>query len=136
MSRGKVPRGRLTWHRGDAVGLFLGDTRDGYPKPDGKYIFDKLGSVYISGNATRDDAPAASGSAASPPRSQLASFACTHALDPGSRAVAVDAVMRPVAGTRKLAIRFELLQRTAGASSESVQVGDLGRWRSPANPTL
>ena len=28
-----------------------------YPKPDGKYIFDKLSSVYISGNATRDDAP-------------------------------------------------------------------------------
>ncbi|MFL5861299.1 MAG: 4Fe-4S dicluster domain-containing protein [Solirubrobacteraceae bacterium] len=57
MSRGKVPRGRLNWHRGDAVALFLGDTRDGYPKPDGKYTFDKLGSVYISGNATRDDAP-------------------------------------------------------------------------------
>ena len=28
-----------------------------YPKPDGKYTFDKLSSVYISGNATRDDAP-------------------------------------------------------------------------------
>jgi electron-transferring-flavoprotein dehydrogenase len=57
MSRGKVPRGRLHWHRGDAVPLFVGDTNRGYPKPDGKYTFDKLGSVYISGNATRDDAP-------------------------------------------------------------------------------
>jgi electron-transferring-flavoprotein dehydrogenase len=57
MSRGRVPRGRLPWHRGDAVALFLGDTKDSYPKPDGKYTFDKLGSVYISGNATRDDAP-------------------------------------------------------------------------------
>ena len=28
-----------------------------YPKPDGKYTFDKLSSVYITGNATRDDAP-------------------------------------------------------------------------------
>jgi electron-transferring-flavoprotein dehydrogenase len=28
-----------------------------YPKPDGKYIFDKLSSVFASGNATRDDAP-------------------------------------------------------------------------------
>jgi electron-transferring-flavoprotein dehydrogenase len=28
-----------------------------YPKPDGKYIFDKLSSVFLSGNATRDDAP-------------------------------------------------------------------------------
>jgi electron-transferring-flavoprotein dehydrogenase len=28
-----------------------------YPKPDNKYIFDKLSSVFASGNATRDDAP-------------------------------------------------------------------------------
>ena len=28
-----------------------------YPKPDGKYTFDKLSSVFITGNATRDDAP-------------------------------------------------------------------------------
>ena len=32
-------------------------TKDGYPKPDGKYTFDKLSSVFITGNATRDDAP-------------------------------------------------------------------------------
>ncbi|MGI9183445.1 MAG: 4Fe-4S dicluster domain-containing protein [Solirubrobacteraceae bacterium] len=57
MSKGKVPRGRLAWHRGDTVPLFIGDTRDKYPKPDNKYIFDKLSSVYITGNATRDDAP-------------------------------------------------------------------------------
>ena len=37
--------------------MFIGDTKDGYPKPDGKYTFDKLSSVYITGNATRDDAP-------------------------------------------------------------------------------
>jgi electron-transferring-flavoprotein dehydrogenase len=57
MSKGKVPRGRQKWHRDDAEPLFVGDTRDAYPKPDGKYTFDKLSSVYISGNATRDDAP-------------------------------------------------------------------------------
>jgi electron-transferring-flavoprotein dehydrogenase len=28
-----------------------------YPAPDGKLIFDKLSSVYLSGNRTRDDAP-------------------------------------------------------------------------------
>jgi electron-transferring-flavoprotein dehydrogenase len=28
-----------------------------YPKPDGKLTFDKLGSVFLTGNATRDDAP-------------------------------------------------------------------------------
>ena len=57
MSKGRVPRGRQKWHRDDAEPLFVGDTRDAYPKPDGKYTFDKLSSVYISGNATRDDAP-------------------------------------------------------------------------------
>jgi electron-transferring-flavoprotein dehydrogenase len=57
MSKGKVPRGRQAWHRDDAEPMFVGDTRERYPKPDGKYTFDKLGSVYISGNATRDDAP-------------------------------------------------------------------------------
>jgi electron-transferring-flavoprotein dehydrogenase len=57
MSKGKVPRGRQAWHRDDAEPMFVGDTRDGYPKPDNKYTFDKLSSVYISGNATRDDAP-------------------------------------------------------------------------------
>ncbi len=57
MSKGKVPHGRQEWHRDDAEPMFVGDTRDHYPKPDGKYTFDKLSSVYISGNATRDDAP-------------------------------------------------------------------------------
>jgi electron-transferring-flavoprotein dehydrogenase len=56
-SKGRLPRGRLAWHRNDAQPLFVGDTSDGYPKPDGKYTFDKLSSVFISGNATRDDAP-------------------------------------------------------------------------------
>ena len=57
MSKGLLPRGRQRWHRDDAEPMFIGDTRNGYPKPDGKYTFDKLSSVYMSGNATRDDAP-------------------------------------------------------------------------------
>ncbi len=57
MSKGKIPPGRQEWLRDDVEALFVGDTRDAYPKPDGKYTFDKLSSVYISGNATRDDAP-------------------------------------------------------------------------------
>ncbi len=56
-TKGKLPPGRLAWHRNDQRELFIGKTRDGYPKPDNKYTFDKLSSVYISGNATRDDAP-------------------------------------------------------------------------------
>jgi electron-transferring-flavoprotein dehydrogenase len=56
-TKGKLPPGRLEWHRNDEQPMFVGDTKDSYPKPDGKYIFDKLSSVFISGNATRDDAP-------------------------------------------------------------------------------
>ena len=56
-TKGKLPPGRLSWHRNDAKPMFIGKTKDSYPKPDGKYTFDKLSSVFITGNATRDDAP-------------------------------------------------------------------------------
>jgi electron-transferring-flavoprotein dehydrogenase len=55
-TKGKIPV-RLPWHRQDEREMFIGKTAQKYPKPDGKYIFDKLSSVFISGNATRDDAP-------------------------------------------------------------------------------
>jgi electron-transferring-flavoprotein dehydrogenase len=57
MTKGRFPGGRWHWHRNDQRAMFVGDTKDGYPKPDGKYTFDKLSSVYVTGNATRDDAP-------------------------------------------------------------------------------
>jgi electron-transferring-flavoprotein dehydrogenase len=56
-TKGRFPGGRWAWHRNDEKPMFVGDTKDSYPKPDGKYLFDKLSSVFISGNATRDDAP-------------------------------------------------------------------------------
>jgi electron-transferring-flavoprotein dehydrogenase len=56
-TKGRFPGGRWGWHRNDDKPMFIGDTKDKYPKPDGKYTFDKLSSVYITGNATRDDAP-------------------------------------------------------------------------------
>src|SRR3954452_1212730 len=56
-TKGKLPPGRLSWHRNDSQTMFVGDTAERYPKPDGKYTFDKLSSVYFTGNATRDDAP-------------------------------------------------------------------------------
>lgn len=37
--------------------VFIGKAADRYVKPDNKLTFDKLGSVFLSGNATRDDAP-------------------------------------------------------------------------------
>ncbi len=56
-TKGRFPGGRWSLHRNDAKPMFIGNTKDSYPKPDGKYTFDKLSSVFITGNATRDDAP-------------------------------------------------------------------------------
>jgi electron-transferring-flavoprotein dehydrogenase len=56
-TKGRFPGGRWKIHRNDAQPMFVGDTKDRYPKPDGSYTFDKLSSVFISGNVTRDDAP-------------------------------------------------------------------------------
>jgi CARDB len=71
-----------------------------------------------------------------PPRARLTHFACQPALDPGNRSVSVRAVMRPLAGTQRLAVRFELLQRIGSAPPTIVRAGDLGVWVSPSNPTL
>jgi electron-transferring-flavoprotein dehydrogenase len=57
LTKGRFPGGRWKIHRNDAQPMFVGKTKDSYPKPDGKYTFDKLSSVFITGNATRDDAP-------------------------------------------------------------------------------
>jgi CARDB len=81
----------------------------------------------------------ASVAVASPlPRAQLEGYSCERALDPPNRSVSVKAVTRPLAGTRHLAVKFELFERDAGSStSESVvRAGDLGVWISPRNPTL
>lgn len=57
LTGGRFPGGRWKLHRNDAKPMFVGDSKDSYPEPDGQYTFDKLSSVFITGNATRDDAP-------------------------------------------------------------------------------
>ena len=57
LTGGRFPGGRWKLHRNDARPMFIGDSADSYPQPDGELTFDKLSSVYITGNATRDDAP-------------------------------------------------------------------------------
>jgi electron-transferring-flavoprotein dehydrogenase len=53
---GKLPK--HVPHKADAKGeIFVGDRAGEYPKPDGHYFFDKLSSVFASGNKTRDDQP-------------------------------------------------------------------------------
>jgi electron-transferring-flavoprotein dehydrogenase len=57
ITKGRVPGGRWSNHPDAEAPMYVGDKKAGYPRPDGKYTFDKLSSVYITGNATRDDAP-------------------------------------------------------------------------------
>ena len=57
LSGGRFPPARFHTHDDAGVDVFIGERDKKYPKPDGKYTFDKLSSVFATGNATRDDAP-------------------------------------------------------------------------------
>jgi hypothetical protein len=79
----------------------------------------------------------ASGATAPSPRDELRSFVCQKALDPPARAVSVQAVMRPVSGTSRMQVRFDLMrQTTPGGRFKLVRGRLLGSWLSPQNPTL
>ena len=56
-TKGRFPGGHWPTHRDADVALLRTDRDTTYPKPDGTYTFDKLSSVFATGNATRDDAP-------------------------------------------------------------------------------
>ena len=56
-TKGAFPGGHWKNEPDADVPVELGKAGSRYPKPDNKYIFDKLNSVFLSGNATRDDAP-------------------------------------------------------------------------------
>jgi electron-transferring-flavoprotein dehydrogenase len=56
-TRGHFPPGDSRLERDSDQPLFRTDRAASYPAADGKITFDKLSSVYLSGNATRDDAP-------------------------------------------------------------------------------
>jgi len=57
VTKGHAPNGRLETHPNAAAPLKKTGRATRYPTPDGKYIFDKLSSVFASGNRTRDDQP-------------------------------------------------------------------------------
>ena len=57
ITKGKLPGGHWPTHRDAEQPLLMTDRHKRYPKPDGKYTFDKLSGVFLTGNATRDDAP-------------------------------------------------------------------------------
>jgi len=57
ITQGAFPGGH--WRNEDdaEIPMELDGAAEKYPKPDNKYLYDKLNSVFASGNATRDDAP-------------------------------------------------------------------------------
>ncbi len=57
VSKGHFPGGHWDNEDDAEIPVELGEAGDNYPKPDNEYTFDKLNSVFLSGNATRDDAP-------------------------------------------------------------------------------
>jgi len=56
-SRGKFPPTDLRTEPDSEVELIRTERARRYPRPDGQLTFDKLSSVYLSGNRTRDDQP-------------------------------------------------------------------------------
>ena len=91
----------------------------------------------LSSAAVAATVPSAVASAV-PPRSHLRSFVCRRAVDPVGRTISVTAVMRPVTGTMRMAVRFDLLSRSrSGGTFSPIHGGDLGTWLSPIDqPTL
>ncbi len=57
VTKGRAPNGRFPTHPNAEAALIRTGRASRYPKPDGAYLFDKLSSVFASGNRTRDDQP-------------------------------------------------------------------------------
>jgi electron-transferring-flavoprotein dehydrogenase len=56
-TKGRFPPGDSRTERDAEQSLLSTDRASSYPAPDGKLTFDKLSSVFASGNRTRDDQP-------------------------------------------------------------------------------
>jgi electron-transferring-flavoprotein dehydrogenase len=56
-TKGAIPGGHWKVEDDAEVPVEIGRAADRYPKPDNELTFNKLDSVFLSGNATRDDAP-------------------------------------------------------------------------------
>jgi CARDB len=80
---------------------------------------------------------ATSALAVTPPRAELRDQGCQRAVDPPGRAVTITAVMRPVSGTERMALKFELERRPPHGGMFTVLPGhNLGDWVHPADSTL
>jgi electron-transferring-flavoprotein dehydrogenase len=56
-TKGAFPGGHWKVEDNAEPEMHIGRAADSYPKPDNELTFNKLDSVFLSGNATRDDAP-------------------------------------------------------------------------------
>ncbi len=56
-TKGAFPGGHWKVEDDAEPEMFIGDAGGKYPRPDNELTFNKLDSVFLSGNATRDDAP-------------------------------------------------------------------------------
>jgi electron-transferring-flavoprotein dehydrogenase len=56
-SKGNFPPGHMKVENNAEPAMHIGKAASRYPKPDNEVTFNKLDSVFLSGNATRDDAP-------------------------------------------------------------------------------
>jgi electron-transferring-flavoprotein dehydrogenase len=57
ITKGAFPGGHWSQEHDSEVKMDIGKAGDTYPKADNEVTFNKLDSVFLSGNATRDDAP-------------------------------------------------------------------------------
>ncbi|HKF83590.1 MAG TPA: electron-transfer flavoprotein:ubiquinone oxidoreductase [Solirubrobacterales bacterium] len=57
VTKGNFPGGHFKQEHDSEIEVELGRAGDMYVKPDNEVTFNKLDSVFLSGNATRDDAP-------------------------------------------------------------------------------
>ena len=73
-------------------------------------------------------APAGAARRGPAPSASLAGFVCRPAFSPRDRMIEVTATMRPAAGSDRMEMRFQLLERLPGAAFRVVHGGDLGRW--------
>jgi electron-transferring-flavoprotein dehydrogenase len=57
ITKGVFPGGRWKYEPDTEIAMSDGGASRSYPEPDNQLTFNKLDSVFLSGNATRDDAP-------------------------------------------------------------------------------
>jgi len=57
VTKGRMPNGRFPTHPNSAAPLMRTGRASRYPSPDGKYVFDKLSSVFLSNTNHEEDQP-------------------------------------------------------------------------------